>query len=68
MTLEEFMRLPANERRPRFNELSVSDRLAFVSRADSVELIIGGYPVEERILAEAVRSGSNGGADGNAMH
>jgi len=68
MSLDEFMTLPAMERRQRFGELSVSEQLAFVSSADSVELIIGGYPVEERILAEAVRSGSNGGAHDKALH
>jgi len=68
MGLEEFKTLPAMERRQRFGELSVSDQLAFVSHADYVELIIGGYPVEERILAEAVRPGFNGVAHDKALH
>lgn len=50
MSLDEFMKLPAMERRQRFVELSIADQVAFVSRADSVELIMGGYPTEERIL------------------
>lgn len=51
MTLYEFMKLPVMERRQRFSELSAADQVAFVSTADSIELILGGYPSEERILA-----------------
>lgn len=72
MGLDEFMTLPAMERRQRFDELSVSDRLAFVSSADSVELIIGGYPTEERILDVAQHAANametNRSRDGKTMH
>ncbi|BAO29385.1 hypothetical protein [Sulfuritalea hydrogenivorans] len=51
ITLDEFMHLPVgDERRERFGDLAAADQLAFVRAADSVELILGGYPSESRIL------------------
>lgn len=55
ISLDEFMRLQISERRERFDGLAVADQLAFVESADSIELILGGYPSAGQILAALER-------------
>lgn len=67
MTLDDFMKLGAQERRQRFAEMSVQDQIEFVSTADPVILVLGGYPSEALILAAQVQS-ADGERDGQTLH
>lgn len=69
MTLEQFKKLSGWEREEKFNLLSVADQLAIVRAADAWELILCGYPTEERILARATCHVGKGGSNENpVMH
>lgn len=68
MTLTEFKTIPVAERPKYFERLSLRDQIDFISSADPVVLLLGGYPTEERILARLEESISHGGQDGKTMH